>query len=247
MLLYALFRQRNTWLRPLFWRPLIAAAAAGIAGTGIWIAAQHSLPILEYATPFGDNPTASLYLVSAAKIYQTTYTKPGKYSYTYGFSSPSLYISPFYPFKFYESVRKGTFSYTTNVETHGKDLKELWWKELAKNKRVMPRLIFENLVVLAFGHAWPESGLDNTQGRVCVTERWIWFPLTLLAVFGSLRYMVRRRELRLVPALTVFAVCVLYGSQLVVMEGRYRKPIEPLVILAIVWLRDARRLKPASL
>jgi hypothetical protein len=96
-------------------------------------------------------------------------------------------------------------------------------------------------VVLAFGHAWPESGTDSVQGRICLYERFIWFPATVWAVLGSFWFIYRRRQIRVVPALAIFATALLYGAQLVVMEGRYRKPIEPIVLLAIYWLAEARR------
>jgi len=252
---YCLFRQGSTRMRALVWRPLLALAGAAIVAAGLWIAGQHSVRIfgerrlclagdrlcLAYASPFVDNSTNELYLVSGAKVYETTYTKPRNWTYTYSFSSPSLYISPFYPFYDWKSVRKGTFKYTTNVDTLGQDLKDLYWKTLAKNKHLMPRLIYENLVVLAFGHAWPESGKDSPQGLICLYERWIWFPVTFWAVLGSLWFIYRRRQIRFVPALAIFATALLYGAQLVVMEGRYRKPIEPVVLLALYWLAEARR------
>jgi hypothetical protein len=243
---YTLFRQGSTRVRALVWRPLLALGGAAIVGAGMYVAGQHSVRIFEYASPFVDNSTNTLYLVSGAKVYETSYTKPRHWTYTYSFSSPSLYISPFFitpTFSLvdWKSVRTGTFKYTTNVETKGQDLKELYWKTLAKNKRLMPRLIFENIVVLAFGHAWPESGTDSVQGRICLHERWIWFPITVWAVLGSLWFIYRRRQIRFVPALAIFATALLYGAQLVVMEGRYRKPIEPIVLLAVYWLAEARR------
>lgn len=233
---YALYRQPSL---PLWRRPVLASVSVAIAAAGLWVAAQHSVRIFEYATPFGDNNTASLYMVSAAKTYETTYLKPKKYRYTYSFSSPSLYISPFYPFYEFPSVREGTFKYTANVELHGKDLKELWRKQLQLNWRKMPRLIFENIVVLTFGHSWPESGTDSLMGQICLQERWIWMPTILTSVIGSLVFMIRRRRLFMVPALVIFATGLLYGLQLVVMEGRYRKPIEPIFFLGIFWLLDA--------
>lgn len=238
---YALFCQGSTRIRALVLRPLLAAAGAAIVAAGMWIAGQHSVRIFEYASPFVDNSTNTLYMVSAAKVYETSYTKPGHWTYTYSFSSPSLYISPLYPFKGWKSIRKGTFKYTANIDKKGQDLKELYWKQLKLHADLMPRLIYENLVVLAFGHAWPESGTDNPQGLICLYERWIWFPITLWAVVGSLWLTYRRREIRFVPVLAVFSFALLYGAQLAVMEGRYRKPIEPIMLLAVCWIAERRR------
>lgn len=234
-MLYALVHQPG---RPLWKRPLLASASAAIAAVGLWVAAQHSVRILEYATPFGDNANTSIYMISGAKGYQVTYIKPKKYRYTYVFSSPSYYVSPFDPFYQWTSVRQGTFKYTTNVETHGKDLEQVWRDQFKKNKHRLPRLVFEN-IILTFGHSWPEAGKGALWPQVCLQERWIWLPVTLTAVLWSLAFMIRRRRLFPVPVLVLFATGLLYGLQLVVMEGRYRKPIEPILFLGILWLVDA--------
>ena len=102
-------------------------------------------------------------------------------------------------------------------------------------------MIFENLIFLTFGHAWPESGKGDWVGKTCLQERWLWAPTLLVTMIWSLRFMYRRRAIYLVPTIAVFSAAVLYSLQLVIMEGRYRKPIEPLLFLAIVWLFDARR------
>lgn len=236
---YCLFHQVHKKLHALLWRPILALAAAAITAAGLWIAAQHSLRILEYATPFGDNTTVPLYMVSGAKVYETTYMKPGRFSYTYSFSSPSFYVSPFYPFYDWHSVRTETFAYSTNVETKGQDLKKLYWKKLSENKRQLPQLIYENALFLAFGHAWPEAGTGSVQSLVCLHERWIWLPIMLAAAFGSVWFLYRRREPRLVPMLAILATATLFGLQLAVMEGRYRKPIEPIWVLTLFWLAEA--------
>jgi hypothetical protein len=236
---YCLLRQLHGKLSVVVWRSILAAMASAIVGGGLWIAAQHSLRILEYATPFGDNPTASLYMVSGAKVYETTYLKPRHYAYTYSFSSPSFYLSPFYPFSEFHTIRKGTFAYTANVEMKGRDLRELYWRQLAQHMNQLPRLVFENCIFLSFGHSWPESGTGSITGLICLHERWIWLPIMLASVVGSIWFLARRRAFYLVPALAIFAVTLLYGSQVVVMEGRYRKPIEPIAALALFWLVDA--------
>lgn len=238
VLLYALYYQRR---RPFVVRPLLGLAAAAITAGGLWIAAQHSLRIFEYATPFGDNTWTPIGFLAGTKEYKVSFFKPKNWTYTYVYSSPSLYISPFDPFYEWKTSRKGTYAFTTNIETHGKDLKELFWKLVKQNKAILPTLIKENLIFLTFGHSWPEAGKGNWIGKTCLQERWIWAPLMLITTIWSLRLMYRRRKLYLVPVITVFSLAVLYSLQLVVMEGRYRKPIEPLLFLTLFWLIDARR------
>ena len=246
---YCLFRQLHSKLSTVVWRAILSVSAGAIAGSGLWIAAQHSVRILEYPTAFGDNLPASIYMVSDAVAFETTYVKPDYYEYSYSFASPSFYVSPFYPLSDYHSIREGTLSYVANVEMKGRDLRELFWKQLALHAKLLPRLVWENWTYLSFGHSWPESGPDTVMGLVCLHERWIWLPIMLSSVIGSSWFFIRRRVFYLVPALGIFAVALLYGSQFVVMEGRYRKPVEPLAVLALFWLADssgASRRRPAS-
>lgn len=238
VLAYSLYRMH---IRPFIIRPLLAFAAAAITAGGLWIAAQHSLRIFEYATPFGDSTWTPVGFLSGTKDYKVTFMKPKNWAYVYVYSSPSLYISPFDPFYEWTTSRTGSYAFTTNVETHGKDLADLRARLIKQNKAKLPRLIYENILYLTFGHSWPEAGKGNWIGKLCLQERWIWAPLMLVSVFGGLRRMWRRRELYLVPVITIFSLATLYSAQLVVMEGRYRKPIEPLLFLTVIWLFDVVR------
>jgi hypothetical protein len=241
-LAWSLYKQRvpPDYLR----RSILAVAAAGILWTGFSIAAQHSMRILEYPTTMGDSTWVTVGWAAGTKVYNVTFAKPKSWQYTYGYSSPSFYISPFDPIYDWQTARSTkTFSFTSNVELHGKDLKETFWKQVWLNRKIMPRLIYENFLFLTFGHAWPESGKSDWLGKLCLQERWIWCPTILLAIGMSLQFMYRRRRLFFVPAIAVFMTGVLYASLFVVQEGRYRKPFEPLLFLAIASIVEARQVR----
>lgn len=230
---YALAPQRR--------RILLALSATIITAVGFGAASLHAYPYLHRYTPFGDSSTVGIYFVSAARDYQVTYAK----RYVYGFSSPSLYISPFDPFFGFTSIREGKFAFSIDPEKAGEDVRATYIGLTAKNRAKIPHLVFENLVYLTFGHAWPDAGKDNTPGRICLWERWIWAPLLLIAVFGSIAHL-RRRGPSLVPVLTLAFVFSLYAaSVLTMMEGRYRRPLEPMLVVAVFFLLDARRPRPA--
>jgi hypothetical protein len=55
---------------------------------------------------------------------------------------------------------------------------------------------------------------------------------------------MRRRGVAIVPLLTVLFTLCLYGSQATIMEGRYRKPLEPLSMLAVFWLTETKMRRP---
>jgi hypothetical protein len=211
-----------------------AVAALTIVAVGFGIAAKRAYPMLNRYTPFGDNTTVAVYFASAAHGYQITYTGP-KGTYGYVFASPSLYISPFEPFYDFKSARSGVVKFTVDTTKHGEDVRATLRKELAANIKKLPRMILENFIFLSFSHSWPDAAKEGVPGKICLWERWIWFPMVVYTFIRSLRYLTRR-GLHLVPALTVLFTLCLYGSQATIMEGRYRKPLEPLLVLCVFWL-----------
>ena len=239
--------------------PLFAAWTVLISALGI--ASLHSFKHLKRYTPFGDNSVVVLYFASGAAGYEVDYYGGGHYI----FGSPSLYISPFDPFYNWRSSRWKTvcpdappwpkacdnkskkdrdaintaasiFKFVVDPAKKGADVKETLKEVLKENRAILPRLIFENMLLTSFSHSWPDSGKESGPGVICLWERWIWFPLFLASVSKSLLFMFRRRRLYLVPTLALTMILGLYASQITVMEGRYRKPIEPMAVLSLFWL-----------
>ncbi len=221
---WALWRQRRRRLLLLIPAMLIAMFGFGLAG-------KRAYDNFGRYTPLGDGSLVSIYFASGARDYQVSWGTKKKPMGTYVFSSPSFYISPFYPLK-WETQRKGMVKFTLDPKQKGEDLQKTLREQLNANKAKLPRLIFENLLFLSFGHHWPLAGLDNRSGRICVYERVIWFPLILASTIACLFWL--KRKFSYFPAIVLFATIALYGSQITVMEGRYRKFIEPMVLLAVV-------------
>jgi hypothetical protein len=228
------------WSRLRRWRGRLiggALAFAFAAGSLGYVSVRAHAVINRY-TPFGDNAYVSIYFVSGAHGYNQDFKGLGWYQ----FSSPSLYVSPFRPFYEFHSVREGTVKYDVDPKKRGADLDEEFRKELKENWRLLPRLVFENVIFLTFGHCWPPAGAGpDTFEQICLWERWIWLPLTLASFFGSIGYLVRRRRAAFVPMVALGFISTFYVAQAAVMEGRYRKPYEPVVLLTPLWLWDARR------
>ncbi len=216
------------------------AAAVSCAITGAWLAAAgaHAHGILKRYTPFGDNTVMAVYFVSAARGYSIDFKGLG----TYGFSSPSFYLSPFTPFSEFPTIREGVFSFTLDPDKRDKDVRETLHEQLEKNWKKLPRLVYENVIFLSFGHCWPPAGsIGDTADKICLWERWIWLPLTLVSLVGSALYVARRKA-AFIPlvALGFIFTCYVLAEQ-APMEGRYRKPLEPVVLLATLWLWERRK------
>jgi len=223
---YALWFQRKRW-----W-PLLVAGAVGIMAIGFVPAAKHAYVHLHRYTVFGDGTNVAIYFASGARDYQVTWGPKRGRRYTYVFSSPSYYISPFHPYK-WRTKRQGIVKFTLDPNEEGRDVRARFQQELVANKHKLPRLIFENFIFLSFGHNWPMAGLDNDLGKICLKERVIWFPLILTSTIGAVITLWRR--IRPLPAITLLLTLALYSAHMTVMEGRYRKVIEPIVLLNVFW------------
>jgi hypothetical protein len=80
-------------------------------------------------------------------------------------------------------------------------------------------------------------------GWLSVWSRWLWCPLILIVASGALRRQFRGADWLLAgSALALLAYFVVQGAG--VMEGRYRKPLEPLIVAAAVVLGYRSRRSP---
>jgi hypothetical protein len=231
------------WLVLDQWRrvwPVLGAAAAWAGG--FTAAALHSFPHFGTYSPFGNfNKLVLIYFLSGANTYKVHINN----QYTYYFSSPSLYISPFYPLPF-PTIRTGTYEFAMDAARAGADLSETISQLFWANLHLLPRLALENVVFLSLSHSWPESG-GTLAGQLCFGERLIWLPLILTAVLVSVRRL-RRPGFDFFSFMTTAFVLLLYAAQLAPTEGRYRRPLEPVVLMACLvaaeaWLA-ARRPRP---
>jgi hypothetical protein len=230
-LAWALWRQQK--------KALSVAAVVVIAALGFWYPSVRAYPVLNRYTPFGDNLTQPIYFASGAHSYQVKYVGRG----TYGFASPSFYVSPFYPFYEWKTSRTGQFSFTCDPAKKGEDLRETLRQQIVANRKKLPRLVWENILILLFSHSWPDSGTAGTAPVICLWERWIWFPIILFTMLRSLLYL-KRRGIALVPIYSTLFTLGLFASHGAIMEGRYRKPLEPVLVLALFWLLDVKMARP---
>jgi hypothetical protein len=227
-----------SWLRVRGRRGLALATSCAMTAVLVAAASLHAHAVLKRYTPFGDNSVVAIYFVSGAHDYAINVEGYGEYI----FSSPSLYVSPFKPFADFKSIREGAVSVTLDPNLRGEDIRRTLRIQIEQNWKKLPRLIFENVVYFSFGHPWPTAGaIGDRADAICLAERWIWLPLIVISLVGSVVY-VARRGVAFVPLLTIGFIFTCYVlGQVTIMEGRYRKPLEPVVLLAPIWLWDARR------
>ncbi len=197
-------------------------------------AGLHGRAALGYFAPLGNLYLNEIYYASGAKDIRIDYGPQGVYM----FGSPSFYNPTFYPFSDWTTQRQGTFAISVDTRQGRAD----WKRELAR-ARAQPwavrwRDFAENLCFLAFGQAWPENGASRLS-VLAVWSRWLWLPAVAWVIVAA----VQRRfhgSGWLLPCAALLTLLLLTQEHEAIMEGRYRKPVEPIFLAAIVLSLRAR-------
>ena len=146
------------------------------------------------------------------------------------FSSPSLHTMPLAPVSGWHSARTGTEWITIDPARGRED----WQNALRALRDDGPSLPWwddkiENAIVLFFDPSWPDSNQGYWWGRLTYWNRWLWLPLALAVGLLMLRVRPSVRD-GLIPLSGLALIALLLVQTNGVMEGRYRKPAEPLLI-----------------
>jgi hypothetical protein len=93
-------------------------------------------------------------------------------------------------------------------------------------------LIIENVVLFFFAQSWPDAQPHDRIHQLEIVTRWIWFPLTILAIF----LMIKLKRTTVVEVIFIVTTLANLFQHYTIMEGRYRKPWEGLLIVALISL-----------
>ena len=83
--------------------------------------------------------------------------------------------------------------------------------------------------------SWPETTSLQWDSLLESSSRWIWAPLICFVLIGNLLVLVRGR-FELIPIAVSLTTLAIVLQNVITAEGRYRRPIEPLLLLNFVWL-----------
>jgi Dolichyl-phosphate-mannose-protein mannosyltransferase len=138
----------------------------------------------------------------------------------------------FRPFSNWTSFRKGTADVIV-------DFDRLWpiypSKQVPWRDRL--RYTYENILFFFFSSTYPEDQLQNSIFAIDTNCRWLWLPITLLVLVLA----IKRRRWSFPVVLAVFTGLSLMLQQTSLIEGRYRKPWEGLVIVALLDVVRSKR------
>ena len=210
--------------------------------------AMYTHKQLHMYAPFMVTAPTQLYYYAGTRAYQLNIQDEA----TYGWSSPTLDSRPLRPFSEY-----GTYRETSNPPTYVFSFRKAdgyapWATELAKLKAAYTwehrfKDIRDNIVFFTFGHSWPDSSRGQDD-RVA----WMWnyslrwtFPPLIIGVLLLFPFVRLPQGAAYIIGLAFVTTLLMYLQQTGVMEGRYRKPFEPLFILAVPLFWQAFR-KPSG-
>jgi hypothetical protein len=187
-------------------------------------------------SPIGTGWPVQIYAESGKRDIRLELVR-GSNSWWYVFGSPSMYAKQLAPLSDWESSRTGTVTVSIDLAKGPDD-----WRAAYLNNAVQgwarARLRWENIILVMFGISWPDSNPEWPVARIAVAMRWVWAPLFLL-VLGWAAVRFRATCARpLLPILIVTWFLFQAVSLVSVNEGRYRKPLEGLLIAELLVLLD---------
>lgn len=209
-------------------------------------AALYSYRVLYQFVPFMYGGPNQVYYYAATRGYELEI----KDEALYGWISPSMDSRPLRPFSELHTHREQSQPLMHRFTFYKMDGAAPWQKEITKLRenyswRERWLDIRDNALFFVFGHSWPDSSRIYVGENRPVWEwnyslRWTWPPVILLLLA---LYPWRRLEERASVVVGLgFAITLLMIFQNAgVMEGRYRKPFEPLFVLGLILLLQPQR------
>ncbi len=190
--------------------------------------------------PLGQSMLNSSYAQSGKKEININYFSDTNYGFVYGFVSPSINTKPLTPFSDWSSARQGKFQAKIDLDNQAYSWELAKQQASSISELSYGQLVKENVIFLFFGASWPDNNQQHIIENLSIIMRFIWLPLTLVAIaliILSLRKNTENDRYKSVILLSAFiGWFVFQGLVLVsVNEGRYRKPIEGIIITMVLF------------
>ena len=211
---------------------------------------------LGFVAPFGNPWLARLQLVSGTKMAVFSFDAPSKGLFHsnqevrhlgFEFGSPSAFIRPLEPLSPW-FIRRALGNTSASVAINA-DYGERDWKaacdRFARDRDEWLAEWRENMILFLFAPSWPESSIKLWDGHLEYWCRWMWAPLILLVFVLNVREFVNRR-FGLIPVATIVFTLAIMLQNVILIEGRYRKPVEPMLLLNLVWVLSRKKPDSAS-
>jgi len=201
---------------------------------------------LGFVAPFGNPWLTRIQLRSGARRIYFHYYAPSDErgpldssapTSTLLTGSPSCYLRPLEPLSHW-AMRRASGDSKASVVINGSHGERDWkaaYKWFNDDPAEWLAQWRENIILFFFAPSWPETAVGEWDGHLEYLGRWIWAPLILFVFVCNLREFARRRFDLISVAVTLFTLLMALQN-VVITEGRYRKPVEPLLLLNLVWI-----------
>ena len=198
--------------------------------------------IMHVFGPFGYPKMNAIYKISNNATFGFVFTdkniSPGD------FGSPSFFnISPFAPFYNYKTERLYS-PYLWYIDTRkGSEDWDAAYDYLREHFLTPEKVITElkeNFIFFFFGHTWPDNDYaimkayeNEMLTNIQIHWRYVWLPMTLVIILLS-PFVTSSNYHRSFVSLTMLFIFLMLVQQTGVMEGRFRKPVEPFIIISFL-------------
>jgi len=164
------------------------------------------------------------------------------------YGSPSCFIRPLEPVSSWAMRRAfgDSKAYVTIDGSYGERDWKAAYEQYNHDRAEWLAQWRENIILFFFAPSWPETGVGEWDGHLEYRTRWIWAPLILFVFVGNAREFARRRFDLIPVAVTLFTL-VMALQNAVLTEGRYRKPVEPMLLLNAVWILSRKAARSGGL
>jgi hypothetical protein len=231
----------NLWRSP---RRIASISLATLAFAAVAIPLsirEHHM--LHVWNPFGFPTMNQIYMESGKQTLHFNISRDhNAVGWTYEFGSPALYQEPLEPVSHWKPSRKGITNFAIDEDRGMAD----WDAALRKYRaswRERLHLWADNSIIFNFAPSWPDNNADRLWDWAAILLRWAWVPLALLTLGWNLAAFMRMTGTARLFAMLTSVAWTLTPLLPAVMEGRYRKPVEGLLIVNLLLLAKHGRPK----
>ncbi len=212
---------------------------------------------LGFFAPFGNPWLTRIILRSGARMTYFRYyipsnepghVQPNVFDISMVFASPSCFIRPLEPLSPW-ALRRAIGDSKAHVTIDGSHGARDWkaaYEQFNHDPDEWLAQWRENIILFFFAPSWPETGTSEWDGHLEYSTRWIWAPLILFLLVRNAREFARRRFDLIPVAVTLFTL-VMALQNAMLMEGRYRKPVESVLLLNLVWILSRKPVRGGGL
>lgn len=247
------------------WKLLTASALMTLA---IAIpAGLHSYSTLHIFAPLGYNGLIELYRKSGAQSVAFTTTDGQSSPQTHFFvGSAAVGVSPLYPLDYHTYRTPTPYKWTIDL-TQGKRDWQHALDTLDYSFTDYVRETQENILFFFLGHSWPEIAVPSWSIRQTMSNKVMTIPPFLYGYHLHYRYIwtlcliilvahIMKEQPRITKSITIFTLLCCAGlilQDIGPTNGRFRKPLEPYILLCTVmalhtrYQQKYRQLKPTDL